>query len=287
MRSHRVPNFPDPTTSPREFKTRLQTNSPAFQSAETACQHLLPGGSLHSQTAPHSQAHIAAMLAFARCMRSHGFPSFPDPTSTGLVSRQMLANAGIRPAAAGGAAGRRRVRQRHPRADHQGRRGPRRRRSGRELAAHVPPNQQSADAGHDRCFGLRRATSRTDPHERARRCPVMPSAERRCSGRRLGRARLGGARTATRSRQRQLDCGRRRAGLGPQLGTDEGSHAGGHEHQHECESHSLPGHRLDPTLRGPSLLRPPGCAAAPTRPKPERSGRSRGIPLHPPRGPRL
>jgi hypothetical protein len=35
------------------------------------------------------------MLAFARCMRSHGFPSFPDPTSTGLVSRQMLANAGI------------------------------------------------------------------------------------------------------------------------------------------------------------------------------------------------
>jgi hypothetical protein len=95
MRSHRVPNLPDPTTSPREFKDALTTNSPAFQSAETACQHLLPGGSLHSQTAPHSQAHIAAILAFARCMRSHGFPSFPDPTSTGLVSRQMLANAGI------------------------------------------------------------------------------------------------------------------------------------------------------------------------------------------------
>jgi hypothetical protein len=94
MRSHRVPNLPDPTTSPREFKDALTTNSPAFQSAETVCQHLLPGGSLHSQTTPHSQAHIAAMLAFARCMRSHGFPSFPDPTSTGLVSRQMLANAG-------------------------------------------------------------------------------------------------------------------------------------------------------------------------------------------------
>jgi hypothetical protein len=28
-------------------------------------------------------------------MRSHGFPSFPDPTSTGLVSLQMLANAGV------------------------------------------------------------------------------------------------------------------------------------------------------------------------------------------------
>jgi hypothetical protein len=35
------------------------------------------------------------MRAFAQCMRSHGFPSFPDPTSTGLVSREMLANAGI------------------------------------------------------------------------------------------------------------------------------------------------------------------------------------------------
>ena len=35
------------------------------------------------------------MLAFARCMRSHGFPSFPDPTSTGELTHEMLANAGI------------------------------------------------------------------------------------------------------------------------------------------------------------------------------------------------
>jgi hypothetical protein len=95
MRSHRVPNLPDPTTSPREFKDALETRSPAFQSAAAACQHLLPGGRLFSEPAPHNQAHIAAMLAFARCMRSHGFPAFPDPTSTGLVSRAMLANAGI------------------------------------------------------------------------------------------------------------------------------------------------------------------------------------------------
>jgi hypothetical protein len=96
MRSHRVPNLPDPTTSPRAFKDALTTRSPAFQSAATACQHLLPGGRLESnQSAGHSQAQIAAMLAFAQCMRSHGFRSFPDPTSTGLVSRQMLANAGI------------------------------------------------------------------------------------------------------------------------------------------------------------------------------------------------
>ena len=36
------------------------------------------------------------LVRFAGCMRGHGFPGFPDPTSTGLVSSQMLANAGIK-----------------------------------------------------------------------------------------------------------------------------------------------------------------------------------------------
>ena len=35
------------------------------------------------------------MLAFARCLRSHGFPSFPDPTSSGELTHEMLASAGI------------------------------------------------------------------------------------------------------------------------------------------------------------------------------------------------
>jgi hypothetical protein len=99
MRSHGVPNFPDPT-SPREFKLSMRpgsvvARSPAFQSAATNCQHLLPGGGPPSQSAPHSQAQIAAFLAFARCLRSHGFPSFPDPTSSGRLTREMLAQAGI------------------------------------------------------------------------------------------------------------------------------------------------------------------------------------------------
>jgi len=95
VRSHGVSNFPDPTTSPREFKNALSMQSPAFQSAETACGHLLPGGGPRSQSAAHSQAQIAALLAFARCLRSHGFPSFPDPTSSGQVTHEMLAQAGI------------------------------------------------------------------------------------------------------------------------------------------------------------------------------------------------
>jgi hypothetical protein len=98
MRSHGVSNFPDPATSPRQFKQALNpslTHSPAFRSAYTVCQHLLPGGGSRNQTAPPSQAQIAAELAFARCLRNHGFPGFPDPSSGGQLTHEMLANAGI------------------------------------------------------------------------------------------------------------------------------------------------------------------------------------------------
>jgi hypothetical protein len=97
MRSHGVPNFPH-LTSPYEFKRWLISSaaqSPANQSAETDCQHLLPGGSGPRQNEPRTQAQIAAMLAFARCLRSHGFPNFPDPTSSGHLSPEMVTAAGI------------------------------------------------------------------------------------------------------------------------------------------------------------------------------------------------
>jgi len=98
LRSHGVTNVPDPTsTSGRAFKDAVSSDeqSPAFQSADTACHHLLPNGGPPSQSAAHSQGQIAALLAFARCLRSHGFPNFPDPTSSGQVTHQMLAQAGI------------------------------------------------------------------------------------------------------------------------------------------------------------------------------------------------
>ncbi len=95
MRSHGVPNLPDPTTSPHEFKNAFNTQSPAFRTADTACRHLLPDGGRPNQSAPPSQAQVAALVAFARCLRGHGFPSFPDPTSSGQVTHEMLSNAGI------------------------------------------------------------------------------------------------------------------------------------------------------------------------------------------------
>jgi hypothetical protein len=95
MRSHGVPNLPDPATDPHEFKNAFNTQSPAFKSAEAACQHLVPGGGQHTDSAAQVQTHTAALLAFARCLRTHGFPTFPDPTSSGQVTHEMVASAGI------------------------------------------------------------------------------------------------------------------------------------------------------------------------------------------------
>jgi hypothetical protein len=99
MRSHGVAAFPDPS-DPHAFKSAMspdsaEARSPAFQSASAACAHLLPGGGPRSQSSALSHAQIAAFLAFARCLRSHGFPSFPDPTSSGQLTHQMVASAGI------------------------------------------------------------------------------------------------------------------------------------------------------------------------------------------------
>ena len=98
MRSHGVPNFPDPT-SPQQFKGYIGSSegSPAVQSAETACQQLAPGGVPPRESAAHSHAQIVVALAFARCLRSHGFANFPDPTSSGQITHEMLASAGIDP----------------------------------------------------------------------------------------------------------------------------------------------------------------------------------------------
>jgi hypothetical protein len=98
MRSHGVPGFPDPTT--RAFKFSLtpasgNARSPAFRSAVSACQHLLPDGGPSSESPARRQARIAAELAFARCVRAHGFPSFPDPNSSGELNPQMVTQAGI------------------------------------------------------------------------------------------------------------------------------------------------------------------------------------------------
>jgi hypothetical protein len=102
MRSHGVTNFPDPQISSNGSRRSIAihlnpaiVSSPAFKSAQKACAHLV-----HAQTAgsnaAQQQATTDALLAFARCMRGHGFPSFPDPNTQGQPwTLQMLVSAGI------------------------------------------------------------------------------------------------------------------------------------------------------------------------------------------------
>lgn len=85
MRSHGVPNFPDPNSQGGFNGADLPAGSPQMQAALQACQSLAPGG---GQTtgggAALSPQQQAQLLQFSKCMRSHGVPDFPDPSSHGL-----------------------------------------------------------------------------------------------------------------------------------------------------------------------------------------------------------
>ena len=97
MRSHGVPNYPDPDRGGQLPKTGAQllgVSASQYQAAQQACRHVLPaGGSLQQQEHQCMQnsdcqpALVQQMmtgdLKLARCMRSHGVPNFPDPTNGG------------------------------------------------------------------------------------------------------------------------------------------------------------------------------------------------------------
>jgi hypothetical protein len=69
-----------------------------FQAADTACR------SLHNQamvalggTGPSIKPDPTKLLAFSRCMRAHGVPDFPDPSSGGGVQLQGGAGSDLNP----------------------------------------------------------------------------------------------------------------------------------------------------------------------------------------------
>jgi hypothetical protein len=93
VRSHGVPNIPDPGT--RGWKDALGSQTPAVLSAEHICQRLVPGAMPSSQSQTQTPGQIADELAFARCISVHGFPSFPDPASSGQITHELLASAGV------------------------------------------------------------------------------------------------------------------------------------------------------------------------------------------------
>ena len=96
MRSHGVPNFPDPDAAtgqvPKADARQLGVGATQLQAAQTACQPLYPDGdgSIEAQTeqcistgnCPPAlvQQVLSLERSFSVCMRSHGLPHWPDPT---------------------------------------------------------------------------------------------------------------------------------------------------------------------------------------------------------------
>jgi hypothetical protein len=108
MRSHGVPNFPDPSrtgdgnmqiqmTPGHASVNGVSVNGPAFRTAMSACHSKLPnGGKGPALTA----SRRAAALKFSACMRAHGVPNFPDPKFSGDgIQIALNAASGINPAA--------------------------------------------------------------------------------------------------------------------------------------------------------------------------------------------
>ena len=80
MRSHGVPDFPDPVGNSLQIRVSpgsdLDPTSPLMQTAQKACQSLQPGG---TQGGTISDAQKSQALKYSACMRSNGVPNFPDP----------------------------------------------------------------------------------------------------------------------------------------------------------------------------------------------------------------
>jgi hypothetical protein len=85
MRSNGVPNWPDPTSSGVFDKSKLTSqqlgaSTSRVQTAQRACNHLLPNGGNGPSPAQVQQIR-AEGLRFSVCVRRHGVPNFPDPDS--------------------------------------------------------------------------------------------------------------------------------------------------------------------------------------------------------------
>lgn len=79
MRTHGVPNFPDPSPGGGfTVSAGIDPSSPAF----AACQKFLPGGGAPGSGQPPTAQALAATLKVSQCMRRHGISDFPDPRTS-------------------------------------------------------------------------------------------------------------------------------------------------------------------------------------------------------------
>jgi hypothetical protein len=97
MRSNGVSKFPDPGASGKltidavANGSSLDTSTPAFTHAVSACKALEPAGFTGTKRSSQQQQ---AALKFAQCIRANGVKDFPDPVPNGpLVDTNQIPSA--------------------------------------------------------------------------------------------------------------------------------------------------------------------------------------------------
>lgn len=82
MRSHGVPSFPDPDAQGGFPEFHAVVSKQVSSAANAVCtRHLVPRSG--NATPEQERQKLQFGLKVAQCMRSHGFPSMPDPTRLG------------------------------------------------------------------------------------------------------------------------------------------------------------------------------------------------------------
>lgn len=84
-RSHGAPNFPDPSVD-GQGRASVPDPGPVKQEAEQVqapCGAILGQLPAAARIAPVTAAQLRQLRAFARCLRLHGMPSWPDPKPDG------------------------------------------------------------------------------------------------------------------------------------------------------------------------------------------------------------
>lgn len=78
MRNHGIAKFPDPGSDgsiPKLSPQQLGVGESSVRTAQQACSHLLQASDAQVQQI------LSGMRDFARCMRHHGVPNWPDPSA--------------------------------------------------------------------------------------------------------------------------------------------------------------------------------------------------------------
>jgi hypothetical protein len=88
MRTHGVPNFPEPQATANGYSISIgpgsgvDPTSKPYQSARSDCGKFLPKGPNGKGGQRITESDQTDYLRAVACVRTHGFPGFPDPTFT-------------------------------------------------------------------------------------------------------------------------------------------------------------------------------------------------------------